>query len=296
MKPYFFVNMHQKFSREYASGQDIHCEKKNIKEGGGAHDNVAEMFSGASHEFISTQNARMNLVEAKKKLFNYPSKKDDVSFEPVNVDCKNKNTMNEGCKFKDRYINNILQNFGENNTKPKCAESEYDTYIIENYMEDVRQNNIIDKESETEGYSKVVCNRNVEIPFFNKNLKLEKSKDTELYSEETFFVFLSESQGGNKIVMRFYDEYLNEYPQIFIYSFKRDNYPERIEVPFANVRKKTVIYYDVFGVALGEKYFSGKFVLLPLNFAGNLDMGFICMSNKSFIADYNDNESSNEKK
>jgi hypothetical protein len=162
-----------------------------------------------------------------------------------------------------------------------------------------RQATAQDKNTETqkEAYIKTILEDNVHNHssniYINNNIIIEnyEAQMNEPVKNETntCFLFLSESQSGNKIVFRFYDEYLKEYPHIFIYSFNRSDFPERIEVPFLNVSKKTVIYYDIYDISLGEKYFTGKFILLPLHYKGNLDIGFICMSSKGLIPDYKNN-------
>lgn len=136
-------------------------------------------------------------------------------------------------------------------------------------------------------------------PYFFINC-FQKNKDGgELYSDDfsvtntAYFIFLSESKRGNKILLRFYDEFMKELPEIFIYEFEKDDMPEKIYIPFyisKRSKKKYKFYYDIFDIRLKEKYFSGKFVIVSEMYDGHLDIGFICSSdlnpNLNIIIDY----------
>lgn len=124
-------------------------------------------------------------------------------------------------------------------------------------------------------------------PYFFINC-FQKSKETsELYSDDfsvtntAYFIFLSESKRGNKILLRFYDEFMKELPEIFIYEFEKDDMPEKIYIPFyisKRSKRKYLFHYDIFDIRLKEKYFSGKFVIVSEMYDGHMDMGFICSS------------------
>jgi hypothetical protein len=168
--------------------------------------------------------------------------------------------------IKNELINEILNKDNDENKKDNIVSN----FIIENYDDKYCDNIKISEKEQCEN----------EYAENNKNLE---------NNNYTTFVFLSESNSGNKIILRFYDKYMKEYCQIFMYSYTKDKHPEKIEIPFLNVNKKTNIYYEIYDMSLTEKYFSGKFTLYPLNYDGHIDIGFICLSDKGIICNYKNN-------
>jgi hypothetical protein len=124
-------------------------------------------------------------------------------------------------------------------------------------------------------------------PYFFINCFQKNKETSELYSDDfsvtntAYFIFLSESKRGNKILLRFYDEFMKELPEIFIYEFEKDDMPEKIYIPFyisKRSKRKYLFHYDIFDIRLKEKYFSGKFVIVSEMYDGHMDIGFICSS------------------
>lgn len=142
-------------------------------------------------------------------------------------------------------------------------------------------------------------------PYFFINCSQTRDKTDE--SDETddtgllYFSFLSESKKGNRICLRFYDEFMREFPDFFIYQYEKDDQPEKIKIPFKMSRKiktKILINYEIYDLRLSQMYFSGQFVLITKEYSGSLDVAFVCASdsqmNGIFTFDYNNSSNNSE--
>lgn len=197
----------------------------------------------------------------------------------ISNDSKNKSLIvNKNKNIKNQVINDILNK--ETNDEFKTNDNIVSNFIIENYDDTYSDN------AKNIKYCEMKQREQLENEY---ECVENKDKNTLENNNQTTFVFLSESNSGNKIILRFYDNYMKEYCQIFIYSYTMDRHPEKIEIPFLNVNKKTNIYYEIYDISLTEKYFSGKFILYPPNYQGYIDIGFICLSDKGIISNYKNN-------
>jgi hypothetical protein len=125
-------------------------------------------------------------------------------------------------------------------------------------------------------YFFINCFQNDNVLTTNKEKKY-KSKSSEL----VYFTFLSESKKGNRIVLKFYDEFFKEMPDFYIFEFEKDDFPEKIHIPFylnSNLKNKILLHYEIYDMKMTNKYFSGFFTLITKKFTGSLDVAFVCGS------------------